>query len=130
MWWRKNRKNRGKRELIVLLDKDSYERFGRLKAKIAAFDEEEILATALKCLEQRVDKIIKKRVTKRISNLENEGYSPQKIANYLNNKGFPVLDEANKWHSDTISGLLEKEKRNRVDKLRNAGEKRHHSRDL
>jgi len=39
----------------------------------------------------------------------------------LNMKGFPVLAEANKWHRDTISGLLKKEKRNRVDELRNAG---------
>jgi len=82
MWWRKSRKNRGKRELIVLLDKDSYEQFDRLKSKIPAFDENEILAAALKCLEQRVDKIIKKQRAKKNRGLKDTGTQP-KIAKII-----------------------------------------------
>lgn len=82
MWWKKGRKNRDKRELIVLLDKDSCERFDRLKAKLPAFDEDEILTAALKYLEQKVDKIIIKQRAKKNRGLKDTGQQPKIIGHY------------------------------------------------
>ncbi|MCJ7685363.1 MAG: hypothetical protein MUO68_13835, partial [Desulfobacteraceae bacterium] len=65
-----------------MLDKDSYERFSRLKAKIPAFDEDEILAAALKCLEQKVDRIIMKQRAKMNRGLKDTGQQPKIIGHY------------------------------------------------
>jgi len=74
MWWRKSPRKMGSRELIVLLDKDSRKRFDRLKTKIPAFNNNEMIASALLCLEHKADRIIKRQITKRIRTLENEGH--------------------------------------------------------
>ena len=79
-----------------------------------------MIASAVRCLEQKTDKIIKRQATRRIRALKNEGHSPQQIANYLNKKGFPTLAEMNNWDSETISSLLKKEKGNLVDRAKNA----------
>ncbi len=74
MWWRKSQRKRDSRELIVLLDKDSRARFDRLKTKIPAFHNNELIASALQCLEHKTDRIIKSQITKRIRTLKNEGH--------------------------------------------------------
>lgn len=89
MWWKKGRKNRDKRELIVLLDKDSCERFDRLKAKLPAFDEDEILVAALKYLEQKVDKIIIKQRAKKNRGLKDTGQQLQNNRTLSRTKASP-----------------------------------------
>ena len=74
MWWRKNQRQRGGQEFIVWLDKDSCARFDRLKTKIPAFHNNELIASALLSLEQKTDRIIKRQITKRIRTLKNEGH--------------------------------------------------------
>ena len=118
MWWRKSQRKRDSRELIVLLDKDSCERFDRLKARISAFNNNEVIASALKCLEHKTDRIIKRLVMKRIQDLKNEGLSPKEISDYLNKNGIPALVKMDKWDNETISKLLKKEKGNLVDRVK------------
>jgi len=74
----------------VLLDKDSVDRFNRLKARIPAFDSTKIMAAALKCLEQKTDRIIKRQIRNRFRVLEKEGLNSQQIAAYLKNEGYSV----------------------------------------
>jgi hypothetical protein len=71
---------------MVLLDEDSLERFERLRNKTTALDNSELIASALKCLEDKTDRITKRLVMKSIRTLKNEGYSHQQIAKYLNKK--------------------------------------------
>jgi hypothetical protein len=118
MWWRKSQRKRNSRELIVLLDKDSFERFERLKTKIPAFNNNEVIASALLCLEHKTDRIVKRQITKRIRMLKNEGHSPQQIADYLKKKGIPALAGMDKWESETISSLLETETGNLVNRAK------------
>ncbi len=125
MWWRKSQRKRVSRELIVLLDKDSCERFDRLKPKIPAFNNNEVIASALLCLEHKTDRIIKRQITKRIRTLENEGYSPQQIADYLKKKGIPALAGMDKWDSETISSLSKTETGNLVNRVKNAQHRNH-----
>ena len=116
MHWKKGRRNEGNRELTVLLDKDSFERFNRLKTQIPASDNAGIISSALKCLEQKTDRIIKRQVMKIIRTMNNEGYDPQQTSDYLNEKGFPAVAETDKWNSDIISKLLNKENRNLLER--------------
>ena len=78
MKWFKQRKRQGsnKQEKTFKLDCDAQERFDRLKAKIPAFDEDEILASALKSLEQKVDRIIRKQIANK--NIRSGNPSPHK----------------------------------------------------
>jgi hypothetical protein len=125
MWWRKSPRKMGSRELIVLLDKDSRERFDRLKTKIPAFNNNEVIASALLCLEHKTDRIIKRQITKRIRMLKNEGHSPQQIADYLKKKGIPALAGMDKWDSESISSLLKTEKWNLVNRVKNVQHRNH-----
>jgi hypothetical protein len=117
MWWRKNQRKRGGQELIVWLDKDSCARFDRLKIKIPAFHNNEVIASALLSLEQKTDRIIKRQVRKRIRKLENEGHSPQQIADYLNEKGIPKLAGMDTWDSEIISSLSKTETGNFINRV-------------
>ena len=103
MWWRKSKRKKGSRELIVLLDKDSCERLDRLKAKIPAFNNNEVIASALKCLEHKTDRIIKRLVMKRIQDLKNEGLSPKEISDYLNKNGIPALAKMDRGDNVELS---------------------------
>jgi len=117
MWWRKNQRKRGGQELIIWLDKDSCARFDRLKTKIPAFHNNEVIASALLSLEQKTDRIIKRQVRKRIRKLENEGHSPQQIADYLNEKGIPKLAGMDTWDSEIISSLSKTETGNFINRV-------------
>jgi hypothetical protein len=88
MWWKHRKKSENRRELRILLDKDSFDRFNRLKARIPAFDSTKIMAAALKCLEQKTDRIIKRQIRIRFRVLEKEGHNPQQIAAYLKKEGY------------------------------------------
>ena len=125
MLWRKKKRNRPSRELIVSLDKDSCERFDRLKTKIPAFNNDEVIASALQCLEHKTDRIIKRQITKRIRKLENEGLSPQQIADYLKKKGIPALAGMDTWDSESISSLSKTETGNFVNGVKDVQHRNH-----
>jgi hypothetical protein len=125
MRWKKCRRKGEIRELTVLLDKDSFERFNRLKTQIPASDNAGIIASALKCLDQKTDRIIKRQVMKIIQAMNNEGYDPQQTSDYLNEKGFPAVAETDKWNSDIISKLLNKENRNLIEREKEIQHKSH-----
>ena len=125
MWWRKNQRKRGGQELIVWLDKDSCARFDRLKTKIPAFHNNELIASALLSLEQKTDRIIKRQVRKRIRKLENEGHSPQQIADYLKEKGIPKLAGMDTWDSEIISSLSKTETENFINRVENDQHRNH-----
>jgi len=108
-WWRKNQRKKAGQELIVWLDKDTCERFVRLKTKIPGFHDNEVIASALQCLEHKTDRIIKRQITKRIRKLENEGLSTQQIAHYLKKKDIPVLAGMDAWDNESISSLSKTE---------------------
>jgi len=88
MWWKKRRRNGDNWEFTIQLDKDSLDRFNRLKARIPASDNANIIALALKCLEQKTDKIIKRQIRNRTRALKNEGDSAQQIAAHLEKEGY------------------------------------------
>jgi len=119
MWWRKHQRKRGGHELIVWLDKDSCARFDRLKTKIPAFRNNELIASDLLSREQKTDRIIKRQVRKRIRRLENEGHSPQQIADYLKEKGIPKLAGVDTWDSEIISSLSKTERMNNINGVEN-----------
>lgn len=94
------------RKLSVLVDEEAFERFERLKTKVPKLDNRQLIAFALRCLEQRTDTIIKRRALARIKMLKNEGLSPRQIADHLNKKAMPTLGDADRWHADIIRSLL------------------------
>ena len=63
--WKKDQDETEERKLIVRLDRDSQERFKRLKSKISGLNNDQIIASALKCLDQKTDRIIKRQIRKR-----------------------------------------------------------------
>jgi hypothetical protein len=63
--WKKDQGKTEKRTFIVRLDRDSQERFKRLKLKISGLSNDQIIAYALKCLDQKTDRIIKRQTRKR-----------------------------------------------------------------
>jgi hypothetical protein len=94
------------RELSVLVDEEAFKQLERLKAKLTKLDNSQLIAFALRCLEQRTDTIIKRRALERIKALKNEGLSPRQIADHLNKKAMPTLGEANRWRADIVRSLL------------------------
>jgi hypothetical protein len=127
MWWRKNQRKRGSQELIVWLDKDTCTRFDRLKTKIPGFHDNELIASALQCLEHKTDNIIKRQITKKIRKLENEGLSTQQIADYLKKKDIPVLAGMDAWDNESISSLSKTETRNPDNRGKNVDPRNHQS---
>ena len=125
MWWRKNQRKRGGQNLVVWLDKDTYAIFDRLKTKIPGFHDNEVIASALQCLEHKTDRIIKRQITKRIRKLENEGLSTQQIADYLKKKDIPVLAGMNTWDNESISSLSKTETGNLDNRGKNVHPKNH-----
>jgi hypothetical protein len=93
-------------ESTLTLSDESRERLKRLKAKFAKIDDAEIIAVALRGLEEKTDTIIRRRTKKRVMALKAEGLDPKQIADHLNNKGYPSLVGEHQWHGESISMLL------------------------
>jgi hypothetical protein len=108
-WWKEKHKSRNPHELTVFLDEDSLERFERLKSKIRTFDNDTLVTTALKCLEDKTDKIIRMQVRKRIWSLRKEGLNPEQIAGILNKRNVPTAGDTDGWDSHAVSVLLREE---------------------
>ncbi len=106
--WRERQINKGCRQLTILLDKESAERFDRLKAKtsIQQWNNSKLINMALPALEKEVDKTIKRQVLKKVNDWYNEGYSYDRIACLLNSVGVPTLTEEDEWNESAIRALL------------------------
>lgn len=104
--WKRQKRKTSRQELTVLLDERSLECLERLKSKIKGFDEDVLVASALKCLENKTDRIIKRQVQRRVQALRNEGFNSEQIAAQLNKKNIPALGETTGWNSHAISMLL------------------------
>jgi hypothetical protein len=58
--------NRQKRQtLTVVLEGSTLERFERLKQIIKAYDDHELIAASITCLDRKTHRIIKRRITKK-----------------------------------------------------------------
>jgi hypothetical protein len=108
------RKKRDKGEksqaLTIWLDKDSVQRLERLKRKFKRFDDSKLIDFALKSLELQMNRILKRRVLRRIRALENKGLSSEQIADHLNKGAVPVPGETGKWNERTIARLSGEDK--------------------
>jgi hypothetical protein len=75
---KKKRKKEGEgRELTLWLDQDSVQRLERLRSKFKRLDDGELIAFALKSLEQQIHRIVKRRVSRRIRALEKKRLGSQ-----------------------------------------------------
>ena len=81
------------RELRVFLDEESFMRFQQLKAKIPKHDNNELIALALRCLEEKIDRITRKLVKRKVHGLKNKGFGNQQIADHLNDNEIPTFGE-------------------------------------
>ena len=107
----KNQREINNQELSIFLDEESFRRFQQLKAKIPKHDNSELIALALKCLEEKTDRITRRLVKKKVHSLKNKGFGNQKIADHLNDNKIPTSGEKFKWDAGTISELLNKSER-------------------
>ena len=94
------------RKLTVRLDQDSAGRLDRLRGILKKLNDDTLIAFALRSLENRVERIVKRRVLKNIRALKKKGFNSRQIADYLNQKGVPPLGPLNKWDDRTISNFL------------------------
>jgi hypothetical protein len=78
---------------------------------LRSVNESQLIAIALKSLEQKTDRIIKRQVRKKAPALVKKGLGNAEIAEHFNKKGVPAPGEAVKWDKEVISDLLYKKER-------------------
>ena len=109
--YRKKKKDEGYRQITILLNKVSAERFERIKSKISRFykwSNSDLAGRALLSFEKEIDDIFKREVLKFIKMSLEVGQSYRQIAEKLNEKGVPTASERGKWHEGTVRKLLKK----------------------
>ncbi len=109
--FRSRQKEKGNRQITVMLDRESAERFDRLKAKMNRFrklNNNTLVCEALKVMEKDFDEKFKPLILKQITKRHKEGYSNSGIADYLNDRKIPTFSGSGEWHGSTISKLLSK----------------------
>jgi CRP-like cAMP-binding protein len=94
------------KNVVVSLDEDSLRRLERLKVLVPNGNEDAVFRLALKSLEQKVDKILRKRLAQRIRGLKKEGLSHQEIADYLNERNIPASRTGQRWRKSTVTRWL------------------------
>jgi len=100
--------------LSVSLDRDSIDRFKRLKKKLKSVNEGQLMALALKSLEQKTDRIIKRQARKKAPLLLKEGLGMEEIAKHFEKKGIPAPGEAAHWDTQAVSDVLDTNRDNRM----------------
>jgi hypothetical protein len=75
MRWREKKAGEEFRELKLLLDRESQERLSRIRSRLSGMDNNELISLSLKCLEQRVESIIRRRRGKRLREGTDDGRS-------------------------------------------------------
>jgi hypothetical protein len=107
---KKRRKEEEGQPLTLWLDQDSVHRLEHLKRQFKRLDDSELIAFALKSLERQMNRVLRRRVLKRIRVLEERGLSPQQIANHLNKHSVPIPGEAGKWNEGAIARVSGEDK--------------------
>jgi hypothetical protein len=123
--WREKHWRENRHQLIVSLDDDSLERFERLKSKIRTVDNSALVTSALKCLEDRTDRLFKRQIVRTIRALKKEGLGSDQIASYLNNRSVPGLGDTTRWQSHDVLQLMEEEGRDSLRRSRNVSIRNH-----
>jgi hypothetical protein len=100
---KKRKKRKEGRQLSIWLDQESVLRLEMLKGKLRRLDDSRLVAFALKCLEQQINRMAKRRVLKEIRALERKGLNPEQIAALLNEKGIPAPGQGNMWDGEIIT---------------------------
>jgi len=103
----------GQKEGAFFLDEESMQRLERLKALIPDTSEAALIRLGLKSLEQKVDRVLRKRLAQRIRRLKKEGMSHEEIADYLNEKGIPAARSGQRWGPHTVRQWLGEEARSK-----------------
>jgi hypothetical protein len=94
------------RERVVVLDSELIERLARLMVLIPGKRETDLIGLGLKMLEQKVDRILRKRLAQKMRRLKKDGMSPKEIAQYLNEKGIPAAKSGQRWNHQTVTRWL------------------------
>lgn len=97
------------------LDRDSRVRFLRLKRKLPHLKDEEVMAHALKSLEHKTDRIIRRIAAKQVLKLGKEGLNAEYIAERLNKAGVPTMGETDRWNVEDVSQLQKQGSRPSAD---------------
>jgi hypothetical protein len=71
------------------------------------FDNSALVTSAIKCLEDRTDRLIRRQIVRTIWALKKEGLGSDQIASYLNNRSIPGLGDTSRWQSQDVSRLME-----------------------
>ena len=93
---------------LFKLEGENIELFVRLKSKLPKLSESELIHSALKCLEHKTDRIIKRQLVKKVKLMSDKGLQPQQIAKRLNENKIPALGESKEWSWSDIVWLLER----------------------
>ena len=104
---KKKKKEEERKKLVLWLDQDSVERLERLRGILKNFDDSQLIALALKLLEHRMKKMVKRRLLRKIRTLEKKGLLFQQIADQLDKQGVPAPGRAKKWKAGTIARFSE-----------------------
>ena len=100
--------NDQKEQQLLKLEGENIELIERLKSKLPKLSESELINSALKCLEHKTDRIIKRQLVKRVKLMSDKGLQPQQIAKRLNENKIPTLGESKEWSCSDIVCLLDK----------------------
>jgi hypothetical protein len=106
---KKQNPNNDQEDLQLLkLEGENIELFERLKSKLPKLDETELINSALKCLERKADRIIKRQLVKKVKIMSDRGLQPQQIAERLNENKIPAIGDSKKWNWSDIVWLLDR----------------------
>jgi hypothetical protein len=104
------------RDTAPALDGEAVEHLERLKTKFPQLSEDKLMALALKYLDRKTDKIIRRRLSRRIRTLKNRGFSVEQIAEHLNRQKVSPLSGTQNRHGGTVADVLEGKKRIRAER--------------
>ena len=82
-WMKKGEPKQSSHEFYVDLDKNSVEIFKRIKARLPRQSDSEIITMALVCLEQRINRVIRRHTAKRNQVLKTHGPMTRKPDSYV-----------------------------------------------
>lgn len=94
---------------LLKLEGENLELFGRLKTKLPKFSETDLINSALKCLENRTDRIISRHLAKKVKIMSDQGLKPQQIATELNERKIPATGKSKEWSLAEVIWLLDKD---------------------
>jgi hypothetical protein len=94
---------------LIQLEGENLELFQRLTDKLPRLSENDLINAALRSLERKTNRIIKRQLVKKVKLMTDRGLQPQQIASRLNEKKIPTIGESKKWEWTDILWLLDKD---------------------